>query len=285
MQFNGQSAIVTGGASGIGHAIAGELVSRGCRVAVVDIDRSRAEAVAKGMGGHAVGFGCDVSDHAAVEGLRAVAEGALGPIGLVFANAGVGVGGPLVDADPRELDWVFGVNVRGVWNVASVFARRMIQEGREGRLCLTASEHALGFQHAGMGFYTASKHAVLGLAEVFRAELPASIGISVFCPGLVATQLHLAAQRSPVPKPDAERLKRGAALMARGMPADEVARAAVDGVARGHFLIVTHPTSLAASNARYLEVAAAFAAQAPWSAEADRYDIKKIIAAVAEGGD
>jgi NAD(P)-dependent dehydrogenase (short-subunit alcohol dehydrogenase family) len=277
MDLAEKTAVVTGGASGIGRALVEELVSRGCKVAIADIDGERAEAVARDIGAHAIWMKTDVGRHESVQELAAFAESGFGRVDLVFANAGVGLGGPLLERKPEELDWIFGVNVRGVWSTVSVFAKQMIRHGHRGRICVTASEHAFGLQHAGAGFYTASKHAVLGLAEVFRAELPESVGVSVFCPGLVATQLHLSRRHSPFPKRDPAREVAAAELMARGMPPREVARATVDGTLRGDFLIVTHPSSIKAAKSRSDEIMAAFAEQAPWSPEADRYDVSLLI--------
>ena len=283
MHISGIRAVVTGGASGIGRAIAEQLVARGCKVLIADIDGKRASDVAASLAHGAIGAHCDVAEHGSVQGLADLAVASFGGIDLVFANAGVSVGGPLLDATPAELDWIFGINVRGVWNTASVFGRKMRDSGTPGQICITASEHALGLQHTGIGLYTASKHAVLGLADVMRSELPANIGISVLCPGLVATELHLSKRHGPIAQDDDATLAFGQAIMDRGMAANEIARAALEGVQRGDFLIVTHPTALAAADRRHEEIAAAFAAQAPWSDEAARYEVNNVIAAVTEG--
>ncbi|TFU05484.1 SDR family oxidoreductase [Polymorphobacter arshaanensis] len=280
MQISGKIAVVTGGASGIGRAIATELLARGAKVVIADIDGARAALVAAELGGGAVGVACDVADRASVEALADATESSFGPADLVFANAGVSVSGPLIDATPQALDWIFGVNVRGTWNTAAVFARRMRDTESAGHICLTGSEHSIGMQSAGMGLYTATKQAVLGMADVLRAELPANIGVSILCPGLVETELHLSKRHGPLEQDDAAAQAFGGAIMARGMPAAGIGRAAVEGVARGDFLIVTHATALAAAEARHAEVLAAFAAQAPMTAEAARYAIDQIIADV-----
>jgi NAD(P)-dependent dehydrogenase (short-subunit alcohol dehydrogenase family) len=280
MVSSGNSAVVTGGASGIGRALVEELVERGWKILFADINTDQAEKLAREIGPQALWAKCDVADHASVENLASLAERTLGEVHLVFANAGVGGSGPLLEGTPEELDWIYGINLRGVWSTTSVFARQMIRRGHPGRICVTASEHAFGLQHAGSGFYTASKHAVLGLAEVFRAELPPSVGISVFCPGLVSTNIHLSNRRSPRPRQDPAREAFAGALMERGMPPREIARAAVEGVLRGDFLIVTHPSSLAAATARFEEISEAFAAHAPWTPDAERYDVKAVMAAL-----
>jgi NAD(P)-dependent dehydrogenase (short-subunit alcohol dehydrogenase family) len=282
MDIYGSRALVTGGASGIGRAIVDALIAQGARVLIADIDGDRAQAVAIEIGCGAVGAQCDVSDHASVVALADFADASFGGVDLVFANAGVSVGGPLLDASPQALDWIFGVNVRGVWSTAAVFGKRLRDSGRTGHICITGSEHSLGLQHAGVGLYTATKHAVLGIADVLRVELPATIGISILCPGLVVSELHLSKRHGPLPQDDAATLAFGGALMSHGMPAGLVGAAAVNGVRDGHFFIVTHPAAVAAARSRWEEIATAFAAQAPWSPAAERYEVNKVVAAVTE---
>lgn len=172
------------------------------------------------------------------------------------------------------------MNVVGTWNTASVFGRRLRDGGREGHLTLTGSEHSVGMQHAGMGLYTGTKMAVLGMADVLRAELPATIGVSVLCPGLTDTELHLSRRSGPLPQDPEPLLAFAGAVMSRGRPPEEVGRAAVDGVERGDFLIVTHAASFPAATRRYEEIAAAYSAQAPWTPESARYEVNAVIAKV-----
>lgn len=280
MKTSESRAVITGGGSGIGRAIASELARRGCRVMIADIDADRANAVAAEIGAGAVGVRCDVADHNDVIALANHADAVIGGVDLVFANAGVSVGGPLLDTSPEALRWILDVNVGGVWNTASVFGRRWRDAGAAGRLCLTGSEHSLGMQHAGMGLYTTTKMAVLGMADVLRAELPAAIGVSLLCPGLTDTELYLSRRTGPLPQDPDVLLAFAGAVMERGMSADEVARAAVNGIERGDFLIVTHAASFPAAARRHDEIAAAFAVQAPPSPEAARYEVNAVIAEV-----
>ena len=280
-RLTGRRALVTGGASGIGRALAMALAARGCAVAVADIDPDGARRTAAEIGPAARAHACDVSRHEEVEALAVAVEQDFGaPVDLVFANAGVMLGRPVLKATAAELDWVTGINFRGSWSTVAVFARRMIAAGGGGWLCLTASEHALGMQHAGAGLYTATKHALLGMADVLRTELPATVGISVFCPGLVATGLPLTQRLGPV-APDPAREDFAKDVQARGMDPRDAAAACLEGVGRGDFLIVTHAISARAAEARAREVADAFAAQAPMDDEAARYDVNSVIASVA----
>ena len=272
-------AVVTGAASGIGRAIAQDLAARGAKVIACDVNAvGLAETLAQLNDGCSIQI-CDVSDHAQVEALAEHAAATLGGCDMVFANAGVIAPGRYTGMTVAEVNWILGVNIRGVWSTTAVFARMMEQQSEGGRICFTGSEHSLGFQHAGAAVYTASKHAVLGLAEVLRAETSDKLSVSVFCPGLVSTALGGGERPDGLPaqqrNPDMS-----ARIQARGMPAAEAARDAVEGTLRGDFYIVTHSHTLRAAEARLAEMQAAFAAQAPWDRNQDRYEVNSVIAAV-----
>ena len=279
MDLNTKRAVVTGAASGIGKAIAEQLAASGAKVVLADIDIAKVGAVAASLDG-AIAVRCDVSDHASVEALAAQAQATLGGIDLVFANAGTILNGPLIKATPEEFDWLMGVNLRGAWSSLTVFARALLAQNEGGRICVTASEHSLGLQHTGAGIYTASKQAVLALADVLRAELPDKVGISVFCPGIVATGLGDAVRPAHLKQPHERQRAVAKAVQAHGMTPDSVAQAAIEGTLRGDFLIVTHPHSFRAAQNRFAQVEAAFVAQAPWSEESERFDVNRIVAAV-----
>jgi len=273
-------AVVTGGASGLGRAIAQELSARGATVVISDINPDGLAATLATLGEGCRSFVCDVSDHAAVEGLAAFTSETIGGCDLLFANAGVIAAGRYTKISPAEVDWILGANIRGVWSTTSVFARLMEQQASGGRICFTGSEHSLGFQHANAAVYTASKHAVLGLAEVLRAEAPDKLSVSIFCPGLVGTALGGGPRPDGLPIPP-RNLDMSTRIQARGMPPAEAARDAVEGTLRGDFYIVTHSHTIAAAKRRLDEMEAAFAVQAPWDRNGDRYEVNSVIAAVA----
>lgn len=272
-------AVVTGAASGIGRAIAQELSARGAKVIACDVNEAGlAETLATLSEGCSMRV-CDVSDHMQVEALADHVGATLGGCDMLFANAGVIAPGRYTRMTPAEVDWILGVNIRGVWSTTAVFARMMEQQADGGRICFTGSEHSLGYQHAGAAVYTASKHAVLGLAEVLRAEAPENLSVSIFCPGLVGTALGGGDRPDGLPtqqrNPDMS-----ARIQARGMPVAEAARDAVDGTLRGDFYIVTHSHTVRAAQQRLAEMQAAFAAQAPWGRNQDHYEVNSVIAAV-----
>jgi len=263
-----QTVVITGAASGIGKALALAHSEMGDRVHALDRDGDGLSSLAAaGMATRQV----DVSDCAAMEDLaRSIWEEA-GGVDRVYANAGVAANGSLLKATPDQFGRCFAVNVVGAWATLQVFARRMVEAGRGGQLCLTGSEHSLGFQHAGAGVYTASKHAVLGLADVWRHELPEGIFISVLCPGLTATGLG----ESPGASEKANAF--GRAMMAEGLDPAVVARATIEGVERGDFIITSHSASRIGWDARARDVEAAFARVPEEGRDVERYAVPDAI--------
>jgi NAD(P)-dependent dehydrogenase (short-subunit alcohol dehydrogenase family) len=233
-------------------------------VVVADIDEESAQLVGDELresGIDARSVRCDVTDLDAVE---AMAEGAwahFDHVDIVVNNAGVIP--PLrrtVNISALDARWVLDVNVMGVWHGCSVFGRRFIAQGTQAWILNTGSENSLGIPHTGAAFYTASKHAVLGLSDVMRRELPDHISVSLLCPGMVATNLSGALahrqERYGGPGPTG-------AGMAAGMDPDEVGRRAVEGMRQRDFYIVTHPPVRELVEERTAEILAAFDAQAP----------------------
>lgn len=281
MRVDGKNSVITGGASGIGRALASALVARGGRVAIVDIDASRADATAADLGDSAFALPCDMRDAVAIAAMIDTAWERMCGIDLVFANAGVSHGAPLLEASIESFDLIHAVNTRAPWLTCVHAARRMIAEGRAGHLCVTASEHSLGLQHLGSGAYTASKHAVLGWGDVLRGELPPTIGISLLFPGLTATNLPHSNSYSGLPPVDPRRVAVMEKVIARGMDPAEVAAIALRGIEDGAFLIPTHGASYPAAKARWDAIDAAFAAYAdPTAPEAQEYAVPTVTAEV-----
>lgn len=228
--FDGLSAVVTGGASGIGKAVASALGADGAAVLVVDRDGSAAEVAAADItaaGGRALWQAADVSLEPDVEAYAQRAVRHLGGIDLFFNNAGV-VGDivPLVDYPVDTFDRVIAVNLRGVFLGLKAVLPRMISRG-SGAVVNTASVAGLvgHAQHAG---YVASKHAVVGLTAVAAAEVAVhGVRVNAVCPGPTDTPMIrcIEAQQSPA-SPGAERQRITANIPAgRYGDVDEVATA------------------------------------------------------------
>jgi len=287
MQIRDKVAVVTGGASGIGRAIGLALAEKGAHVVVADVEPGRAETVANeiaALGVKSVGLACDVAKEESVEALAEAAWKRFGAVDLLFNNAGVSGGTWLLESSAKDLRWLFEVNVFGVWYGCKAFGRRFKDQGTEAWIVNTGSEHSLGLPHIQAGFYTATKHAVLGLSDVLRSELPSHIGVSILCPGVVKTDFWNASRNRPAEHGGpAEAAKEIRAIMERGKDALEIGRQAVAGVERGDFYIVTHPHARTYVEKRSAETLAAFDAQAPFRDGEERYDVTTIALEVIAG--
>ncbi|WP_328356996.1 SDR family NAD(P)-dependent oxidoreductase [Mycobacterium sp. NBC_00419] len=284
MDIAGRTVAVTGAGSGIGAALAIAAAQRGAAaVAVLDINLEAAEDTASRIREHGVAsaaFACDVADLAQTERVAAEVVDTLGVPGLVCANAGVNTPATaLLDGNLGDLQWALSVNVIGTWATIKSFGQHLRSSSEPGWFLVTASEHAVGVPFAGNGFYTASKHAVLGLSDVLRRELPAHLGVSVMIPGLAATGLWQSGALRPAdyggPLPATEAENR---IIARGMDPDLVASRALDGVADERFLIATHHHVRDYSDERAADIAAAFEALDP--GDDPSFDLATVIAAM-----
>jgi NAD(P)-dependent dehydrogenase (short-subunit alcohol dehydrogenase family) len=255
--------VVTGAASGIGRAVAQACHDRGDQLFLLDVDAdalSRASIEVSAVGSAT----CDVTDAEEVERVAQAAASALGGIDLVMHAAGVSNSGRVLKLTPADERWVIDVNVLGTVFVAQSFARILAAQSTPSRLVLTGSEHSLGTPLLYGAVYTASKHAVLGYADVLRRELPEHVGVSVLCPGMVATDIWRSSEHrgqaygGPTTASDA-----GVELLSHGMPAAEVATAVLRGVAAEEFLIVTHAYVRKVARERWEAIDAAFDSQAP----------------------
>ena len=188
MRFEGKVGFVTGGASGLGEALARLMVAEGGSVVVADIHGDRAAAVAESLGSAAHAVTCDVTDEAQVAAGIDAAVQHFGRLDAVFANAGiVGAVGPIAEANLDDFDRTIAVLVRGVFATVKHGARAMIAQGQGGAIVCTSS--VAGVQ-GGLGphAYTVAKTGVIGLARSAAAEL-AQYGIrcNAIAPGSIAT--------------------------------------------------------------------------------------------------
>jgi NAD(P)-dependent dehydrogenase (short-subunit alcohol dehydrogenase family) len=227
-------AFITGGAQGIGLGMARALKSEAARLALVDIDRHALDAAAKEL--DAATYVLDVRDRDAYAAVVDDVEANVGPIAILCNNAGVG-GGASVTAMTYEMwDWVLGVNNGGVVNGIQTVVPRMVERG-EGHIVNTASGAGL-VSTDGTGFmYNMSKYAVVGLSECIRYDLEKrGIGVSVLCPGPVATDIF---EHTELGRPDKRELsaeqrarfeRTNQWLKEKGTSPDAVGHMVVDGI-------------------------------------------------------
>jgi meso-butanediol dehydrogenase/(S,S)-butanediol dehydrogenase/diacetyl reductase len=185
-------AVVTGAGRGIGRGIALRLARDGHAVAVNDVDKASAEAVAHEIaeaGGRSLAVPADVTDRDAVFAMvdRVAAE--LGSVDIMVANAGIAQVKRLLELTPADLQRMFEVNVFGVVYCMQAAAERMIAQGTGGKLINAASIAAhSGFDY--LGHYSATKFAVRALTQAAAKELAQHrITVNAYCPGIVGTEM------------------------------------------------------------------------------------------------
>ncbi|MBD9562242.1 SDR family oxidoreductase [Pseudomonas sp. PDM09] len=242
LDFRDKVVFISGGAGGIGSAIARELLQQGARVALADIDLERARVVAAELGNsdQVIALQLDVTDPTSWVGARDEAERALGPCDILCSNAGVSFTGTLEEITVEAWRWVYDVNLFASLHAVQAFLPGMKARGRQGHVLLVASITAL-HAFATQGAYTSSKAALVNFAKVLQLELAGTfIGVSVLCPGVVATQIRANALHA---RPDALRHEDGVAThlsTQMGMAPEHVARAAVTGMRQQQFYLFPH---------------------------------------------
>lgn len=247
-------AIVTGGASGIGRAIAAELVRRGATVVIADINAEAAELAAKRLNagtkqgdagvprepsrsGAASAVGLDVTDAGAVLAAYQAVAAEHGRLDLVFNNAGIAVGGLTEEFTLEHWDRAIDVNLRGVVHGIHAAYPIMLDQGR-GHIVNTAS--LAGLVHAAlMTPYTATKSAVIGLSRALRAEAAGhGVRVSVLCPGFVDTPLLDRINTGLPPTGVNGETRMGDGRWPRLYAADKLAKDVMRGLARNRAVIV-----------------------------------------------
>jgi NAD(P)-dependent dehydrogenase (short-subunit alcohol dehydrogenase family) len=220
-RFDGQVALVTGGASGIGRASAERLADEGARLVIVDTDGDDAQHVANTLPTEAIAFCADVSDEDQVDAYIAAGVGSFGRIDLHHLNAGIfGSLTLLPDLPAAEFDRVMAVNVRGQFLGLRAAFRQYQRQRSCGSIVLTASIASLTGS-ADLLAYQVSKHAALGLVHggaVYGG--PLGIRVNAVAPGIVPTNLFAAAATAAGGKNDMERRASTTPLRRAGTPAD-----------------------------------------------------------------
>ncbi|MEM7286343.1 MAG: SDR family NAD(P)-dependent oxidoreductase [Actinomycetota bacterium] len=193
MDLTGKTAVITGGASGMGRAFADRFGAAGCKVVVADIEEPAIEtaiAELESAGVEAMGVRTDVADGDSMDALGDAVTERFGATHVVCLNAGVGAGGPMGEVTAADWEWVLGVNLWGVIHGIRVFLPALEAQD-QGHIVITASVAGI-LSYPQMGPYNASKHAVLSMAETMHHELQAkgsAVGVTALCPGLVNTNI------------------------------------------------------------------------------------------------
>jgi NAD(P)-dependent dehydrogenase (short-subunit alcohol dehydrogenase family) len=268
-QLEGRVAFITGGASGIGLGIAKAFVGAGMKVVVADIrrdhlDRATAEFEHAGRAEAVHSVELDVTDREAFARAADESERAFGKVHVLVNNAGMGIGGPIKLARYDDWDWGLGVLLGGVVNGITTFLPRMLAHGEGGHIVSTSSmSGVLPISRAAI--YNTAKAALIGLSESIRGELAEDgIGVSVFCPGPVQSNIRETGRTRP------ERYRRdtGLAEFERQleerpnsplwMDAVECGERVLAGVRRNDLYIFTHPEFRDGAAERFQAMLAAF---------------------------
>jgi len=187
IDLSGKVAIVTGGAMGIGYAIASRLAEAGAKVLVADRDEAAAAAAAGKLAG-SIACACDVSDEAQVSAMVAQAVSELGGVDILVNNAGIYPMKPVLEATKEDFEKVIHVNLMGAFFAAKAVAKAMVAQGRGGAIINITSIDALHPSFVGLAFYDASKHGLWGFTQSLALELaPHNIRVNAIAPGGVAT--------------------------------------------------------------------------------------------------
>ena len=254
---SGKVAVVTGGASGIGLGLAKQAASEGMAVVLAD-NRAEplaaAEAELQALGAETLSQVVDVRRADDLEALAAACYDRFGMVNLLFNNAGVMMDGLAWTRSLDDWRWCFDVNLYGMVNGVNAFVPRMLAQNASAWVVNTAS--VAGLMASPMqAVYAASKHAVLGMSECLLFDLQgreADIGVSVLCPGGVATNLMQDPQRPKEYGTEAPREDRGEQAFHKflvkgvgtGMPPEEHAALVFDEIKRGLFWLLPHKECL-----------------------------------------
>ena len=264
------SAVITGGASGIGLAVAERLGARGAEVMLADLPGETLDAAVaslddKGIIAH--GAPCDVSQLDQVEALADAAFETLGRVDLLLNNAGVGgPRGKLWEVPVEDARAHFEVNFWGVWHGCRAFAPRMIAQDTPSAIYNTGSENSFFCALDETSAYIAAKHGVLGLTESFRADLPEHVHTGLLVPGWVFTPLG------------DER------FMKFGMPVEQFADIVVPQLLARERFVVGHAYNSVRITERIGALQAAYDKYAPRYDGDEEYDVRKVLAKMMGGG-
>lgn len=245
MEFKDKVAVITGAASGIGRSISIKFADLGTDVVLADINDSEMNAVAeeiKARGRRALSVHCDVGKDEDVENLKKQAYETMGKVDILVNNAGVMLMGFAEKMPMKDWQWVVDINLLGAVRGVRAFLPKMLELGT-GYIVNTSS---IGGLISGQLFsvtYTTTKFAVTAFTEVLYKQLkPKGIGVSLLCPGGVATNMAKAIRFSDGDTPESRRIRTiYEAGLAKGQSPDEIAKILVEGMQKGEFLILADP--------------------------------------------
>lgn len=263
LDLRDKTAIITGGATGIGFGLAKACGEQGANVVIGEPRQARldeAVGVLEAAGVTARAFLLDVTDPEQLARFTEQAFAAFGEVALVVNNAGVGQArGSVMDTAFEEMRRVMAVNFDGVWRGCQVFGQRLIEQGAPAALYNIGSENSFFVAVKHSAAYVASKHAVLGLTDALREEMPGHISVGMIAPGFVGSEL--------IPEP----------MRPLGMPVDEFAAIILPQMLAGEPYVVSHGYNQVRIDERQSLIAAAYRQFAPRQEGDERYDVRHLL--------
>jgi len=276
-QFAGKTAIISGGAEGIGLSIAKALGEQEMNIVLADIDQKSLEKASLELGGSGIPVlpvTLDVADETQWHNAAQQAIERFGKIHMVVNNAGIGGDtGPIENAQTKGWQWALDVNLMGVMYGAKVMVPWIKQHGEGGWIINVASMAGMGGIPYN-GAYTATKTAVVALSESWAAELQSKdIKVSVLCPAFVQTRIYDSDRNRPLkyqndtatPTDEHGFADKTKSLVENGIDVSIVGKRVVEALNEGELYIFTHPNYRAIVQRRFQAIDAAFerAAQSP----------------------
>lgn len=262
--FRGRTAIVTGGASGIGRSIAERFVHEGMNVIIADIETDRLESTAAAIG--AIPLTTDVSDLSSVQALAAKAKDRFGTVHVIVNNAGIGSFGRIADLTMADWKWMTGVNLWGVVHGIHAFLPMLRANADGGWIVNTASMGGLS-TFSGLGAYATTKFGITALTETLAMELEedgAQVGVTLLCPGPVHSKLGQSFRNRPddgagtgLADRDLSALPQYRDTLPWKEPA-EVAEILMESIRKGRLYAITHPEQAERVEKRVTALLAAF---------------------------
>ena len=265
--LDGKVAVITGAGSGIGASLALACAAEGMKVVVADVDEAGAAATVAAVeaaGSEAVAARVDVRTREALDALADRTWDAFGGCHLLCNNAGVMVNKPLLELEESDWRWILDVNLMGIVHGLGAFVPRMRAQGGEAHVVNTASMAGLAaFAAMGLGAYTASKFAAVSVSEILAQELEGTgIGVSVLCPGAVATRIHESDRIRPADLPGSAPPSLADEAnpdhVAGVQTPDQIAQTVLRGVRENRLYLITHPEMKPAVEGRFAAITNAF---------------------------
>ena len=262
-------AFITGGASGLGLAMAKAFGREGMKVMIADIEEQalgRAVAELNASQVRAEGVLCDVADRNSVRNGALKTISSFGKVHVVCNNAGVAVGGPIGEVNEKDWQWIVDVNLLGVVYGMETFVPLIESHGEGGHFINTASMAGM-VSPPNLEPYCATKFAVVAMSEGWNAQLAAkNIGVSVLCPGFVQTRIHESERNKPQRYGSSSTVhsalgtgrENAAQMVQSGIPVEPVGNRVVEAIKDNDLYIFTHPEMKAFVELRFANILAAF---------------------------